>query len=511
MPETKDITETMANNTAGTAETYAAIDLGSNSFHMIVCRFSDGTLHIEDRLRERVRLSGGLDEKRQLSEDAKQRALECLTRFGQRISGIPKTRVRAVGTNTLRSAHNAGKFLAKAKKALGHPIEVISGVEEARLIYLGVAHGIGPAEERRLVMDIGGGSTELIIGEGFNPIYMQSLYMGCVSMTQRFFADGAITTKAMKQAEIAARVELEPVAAIYRNMGWDLAIGASGTIRAVRTVVGEAGWCAEGITLDALKKLRDALLDAGHMDKLDFKGMSEERKPVLAGGAIVLLAIFKALGIEQLKVSDRALREGLIYDLLGRFHQDDVRGRAVANLAQRYHVDTIQAERVANTAMDCLTQVADTWQLDVEDAKQWLGWAAQLHEIGLDIAHSQYHKHGAYIVEHADLAGFSRQEQLLLSTLIRLHRRKFSSTAIQRLMEEQTSRAHHLAILFRLAVLLNRSRLTKPLPEFDLKAEDEHLDIRFPDDWLKKHRLTQADLEQEQNFLKAAGFKLSFS
>jgi exopolyphosphatase/guanosine-5'-triphosphate,3'-diphosphate pyrophosphatase len=509
MPDSKALSETEAS--PATTETYAAIDLGSNSFHMIVCRFSDDTLHMEDRLRERVRLSAGLDEKRQLTEEAKQRALDCLTRFGQRLSGIPKSRVRVVGTNTLRSAHNANKFLRKAQQALGHPIEIISGVEEARLIYLGVAHGIGPDEERRLVMDIGGGSTELIIGEGFRPIYMQSLYMGCVSMTQRFFTDGAITAKAVKQAEIAARVELEPVANIYRQMGWELAIGASGTIRAVRSVVVEAGWCAEGITLDALKKLRDALLAAGHVDKLDFKGLSEERKPVFAGGAMVLLAIFKALKIKELKVSDRALREGLIYDLLGRFHHNDVRGRAVANLAQRYHVDADQAERVANTAMDCLAQVVDTWQMDEAEAKQWLTWAAQLHEIGLDIAHNQYHKHGAYIVEHTDLAGFSRQEQLLLSTLVRLHRRKFSTAAIQRLVEEQVSQVRHLAILFRLAVLLNRSRVKSPLPAIILDAKEDRLDIRFPDDWLQKHRLTQADLELEQDFLTNAEFKLSFS
>lgn len=497
--------------TESPVETYAAIDLGSNSFHMIVCRYQNGTLHMEDRLREHVRLSAGLDNKRQLTEEAKQRALDCLTRFGQRISGIPRGHIRAVGTNTLRSAHNTGKFLSQAQQALGHPIEVIAGVEEARLIYLGVAHGIDPTEERRLVMDIGGGSTELIIGENFDPLYMQSLYMGCVSMTQRFFKDGSITAKAIRKAEIAAQVELEPVAAIYRNLGWDLAIGASGTIRAVRTVVRESGWSGEGITLASLESLRDAMLAAGHVDRLELKGLSEERKPVFPGGVMVLLAIFKALGIEQLKVSDRALREGLIYDLLGRTHHDDIRGRAVSNLAQRFHVDTSQAERVLTTAMDCVKQVAQDWQLDLDDAAQWLNWAAQLHEIGLDIAHNQYHKHGAYIVEHADLAGFSRQGQLQLSTLIRLHRRKFSLSAIQRLREEHATKVSRLAVLFRLAVLLNRSRSNSSLAEFSLQAEEKRLSVQFPAGWLDNHALTQADLDLEKDFLKAAKFKFSFS
>lgn len=302
------------------SESFAAIDLGSNSFHMIVCRFSEGELLVEDRLREMVRLGAGLDKERNLMPEIQERALACLENFGQRLSEIPTENIRAVGTNTLRSAKNSLEFILKAEQALGHPIEIISGVEEARLIYTGVAHGIGTDGQRRLVMDIGGGSTELIIGTGSTPQYMQSLYMGCVSMTRRFFSDGKITPKTFKKAEIAARMELEPVESTYLRLGWENAIGASGSIRSIRTVVREAGWSDEGITLDSLKSLRDAVIEAGYIDKLDFKGLSSERKPVFIGGVVVLLATFKALGIERMQVSDSALREGLIQELLGRAH-----------------------------------------------------------------------------------------------------------------------------------------------------------------------------------------------
>lgn len=492
-------------------ETYAAIDLGSNSFHMIVCRYANDELIVEDRLREMVRLGAGLDRKRRLTEEVQQRALACLQRFGQRLRDIPAKNIRIVGTNTLRSAKKSKLFLDSAEQALGHPIEVISGVEEARLIYLGVAHGIGSDEQRRLVMDIGGGSTELIIGEGFTPKYMQSLYMGCVSMTQRFFSDGSITGKALKRAEIAARMELAPVQAMYRKLGWEKAIGASGSIRAIRDVVRENSWSEEGITLDSLKRLRDAMLEAGHIDKLQLKGLSPERAAVMPGGAQVLLGTFKALGIDRMHVSDSALREGLIHDLLGRTHQQDVRNSAVNSLARRYHVDEVQAEQVTNTACACARQVEKAWKLDIRESCQWLGWAALLHEIGLDIAHSQYHKHGAYIVEFSDLAGFSRQEQLVLATLIYNHRRKFTQSHFKRLADYRAQNTRYWAILLRLAVLLHRSRSMEPLPEFTLTAEKKNLRIEFPPDWLQSHQLTRTDLEQEAEYLAAADFTLEYS
>jgi exopolyphosphatase/guanosine-5'-triphosphate,3'-diphosphate pyrophosphatase len=497
------------NNAADTAyETYAAIDLGSNSFHMIVAREQEGQLHIVDRLREMVRLSGGLDDAKCLTLEAQTRALECLQRFGQRVSDITQGKVRAVGTNTLRSAHNSHIFLPKAEQALGHPIEIISGMEEARLIYLGVAHSLAADDSKRLVVDIGGGSTEVIIGEGVAPLCMESLYMGCVSMTMKYFPNGHITSAAWKRAEIAALMELEPIITLFRQAGWDKAIGASGTVKAVRNVVQAMGWSENGISAAAMKQLVSALKKAGHFDKIKLSGLSEERRPVFAGGVAVLNGIFKALKIEHMEVSDGALREGLLHDLLGRLHHEDIRGSSVAALAKRFQLDLTQAARIEDTVKQLLNQVVEDWDLSITDDGQWLSWAAQLHEVGVNIAHSHHHKHGAYIVQNADLSGFSQQEQAILAMLIRAHRRKFPKAGFESLPGNWQQRAQRLAVLLRLSVLLHRSRSTTPVPNLELQGSDNALTVRFPKAWLEKHSLTRADLEQEVAYLTASGFNL---
>lgn len=492
-------------------ETYAAVDLGSNSFHMIVAREHDGQLNIQDRLRDMVRLSAGLDDNKCLTLEAQDRALACLQRFGQRVSNLPQGSVRAVGTNTLRSAHNSNIFIKNAEEALGHPIEIISGMEEARLIYLGVAHSLATDEDKRLVIDIGGGSTEVIIGEGFAPLCMESLYMGCVSMTLRFFSDGQITSQALKRAEIAARVELASIANMFRKVGWGKAIGASGTIKAVRNVVQAMGWSENGISLESMKKLASTLKKAGHIDKVVLKGLNDDRRPVFIGGFAVLYGIFKALKIEHMEVSDGALREGLLHDLLGRIHHKDTRGRSVQTLAKRFQLDLAQAARVEETANQLLPQVVDAWQLNIYEDGQWLSWAAQLHELGLSIAHSHYHKHGAYIVQNADLSGFSQQEQAILAVLIRSHRRKISNSAFLTLPDHWQIRAQRLTILLRLSILLHRSRSSKPIPLLELEPGDNTLAVRFSNGWLEKYSLTKADLEQEATYLAANGFTLSIA
>ena len=484
-------------------DTYAAVDLGSNSFHMIVAREQQEQLHIVDRLREMVRLSAGLDDAKCLTLEAQTRALECLRRFGQRVASIPLGKVRAVGTNTLRSAHNSHVFIHKAEEALGHPIEIISGMEEARIIYLGVAHSLAVDKNRRLVIDIGGGSTEIIIGEGFSPIYMESLYMGCVSMTLRFFPNGEITAPTWKRAELAALVELEPILTLFQKAGWNKAIGASGTVKAVRSVVQAMGWCDNGISISALKKLADSLRKAGHVDKVQLKGLSDERRPVFVGGVVVLYGIFKALKIDFMEVSDGALREGLLHDLLGRVHHEDVRGRSVVALAKRFQLDLAQAARIEDTVKHLLSQVATDWRLNITNDGQWLSWATQLHELGLAVAHSHHHKHGAYIVQNADLSGFSQQEQAILAVLIRTHRRKFLKTYFQSLPPHWQLRAQRLAILLRLGVVLHRSRSPLPVPRLQLTSTDNSLVVKFPKGWLAKHPLARTDLEQEKNFLAA--------
>lgn len=489
----------------------AAVDLGSNSFHMIVARARAGDVMVLDRLREMVQLAAGLDSARRLSREAQLRALECLRRFGQRVMYMAPERVRAVGTNTFRHAHDAQDFLIQAEAALGHPIETISGIEEARLIYQGVVHGLANPVGRKLVVDIGGGSTELIAGESFDAVRMESLYLGCVSMSRTYFGDGKVTSERWKRAELAAHQEFESVQTLYQNFAWEEALGASGTVRAIQAVVRNAGWSRDGITPEALRRLRDAVIKTGTASKLRFNGLRRARRGVFPGGLVVLMAAFDALGIEQLRSADGALREGLLYDLLGRIRDEDVRSQTVDSLSERYHVDRPQAERIRTTALDFLDQTARSWELDSREARLLLSWAAQLHEIGLDIAHAHYHKHGEYIIAHSDLLGFSREEQKLLATLVLAHRRKFPVSVFKALPAHQRPSAERLAILLRLAALLRRSRVSIPLPEPRLRAHEKRVTLEFPAGWLRRHPLTGADLDEETAYLRSSGYKLRSS
>ena len=488
----------------------AAVDLGSNSFHMIIARMQDREFNLIDRLREQVRLAEGMDERRLIDERAQARALECLRRFAQRLSGLPAESIRAVGTNTLRSARNAADFLERAEEVLGHPIEIISGIEEARLIYSGVAHSLAADGGNRLVMDIGGGSTELIIGRGFEPVMMESLYMGCVTLSARFFADGAITRGAIDRALVEARLELEPKAQPYRACGWQRAVGSSGTMLAVNKILAANGWGAGGITAAGVRRLIDAMLAAGNVAQLRLEGLGQDRAKVLPGGVVILLAAMEALDIAHMEVSDGALREGLLYDLIGRHHTDDVREASVKALMRRYHVDEAQAARVERTAAHCLAMVAEEWRLEDEECALWLGWAALLHEIGLDIAHSNHQKHGAYVLAHADLAGFSYQEQQLLSLLVLTHRRKIPAKIFKDVRSHWGKQAERLALLLRLAVLLHRSRSAAPLPDFRLEGGKKRLALHMPAGWLQDHPLTRADLEREARHLTQIGVTLEY-
>ncbi len=489
----------------------AAVDLGSTSFHLIIARIMNGQLHVVDRMRDMVLLATGLDHKNRLSEDAQKRAVECLARFGQRLRDMPPSNVRAVGTNTLRRATNADSFLSIAQHALGFPIEVVAGREEARLIYQGVAHSVAPHAGRRLVIDIGGGSTELIIGEGYEPLSMESLHMGCVSMSRAYFADGVIRARDMRRAEIAARLELQPIERQYQRLGWQNAVGASGTIRTADKIVRDNGWSDNGITQQALHKLRDVMLTAGHVQRLKWEDVSNDRISVLPGGVAILLAIMEALNIERIGVAEGALREGTLYDLLGRIAHDDARETSIHALMARYQVDVAQATRVENTAVTCLGQVKQDWKLTEEEHAHLLCWAARLHEIGLAIAHNQYHKHGSYIVENSDLPGFSHQDQVRLGGLIRGHRRKFPMEVFSQLSSAQIDQQWRLCVLLRLAVLLHRNRTDAELPQFILVAGKKSLRIQFPPVWLAQHPLTETELGHEAEYLATANIKLEFA
>ena len=486
-------------------ETFAALDLGSNSFHLIVAQDQGERLQVVDRHREMVRLAEGLDAGQELSSATAERALACLERLGERLRELPARNVRVVGTNALRKARNSRSFIRRAEKALGHRIEIISGREEARLIYLGVSHSLEDDRDSRLVVDIGGGSTEIILGRRFQPRLMESLFIGCVGLSDRFFPDGRITPAAMANAERAARQELEAVEQIYLARGWDTAIGASGTILAVGDAVeGETG--AREITAEGLQVLRERLLRAGHVERLDLESVSADRAPVFPGGVAILSAIFASLGIERMSVSDGALREGLLHDLLGRVHDEDIRDRTVGNLVERYHIDRDHAARVSRTAGNLLEQVGPAWDLLDPDLDAILRWGATLHEIGLDIAHSQYHKHGGYLLDHMDLPGFSRFEQHRVSLLVRAHRRKFPAEDFADAQD-----VLRLCVLLRIAVVLHRGRTDVPLPSFGISVRDHAVRLSLPRKWLQAHPLTELDLAQEAEYLAGGAIELEVS
>jgi exopolyphosphatase/guanosine-5'-triphosphate,3'-diphosphate pyrophosphatase len=497
-------------NPALAGQTIAAVDLGSNSFHMIVAQIDNEQLQVIDRLKEMVRLGAGLDTNKQITPEARERALGCLSRFGQRLRELPQGAVRAVGTNTMRQIRDGGEFLRLAQEALGHPIEIIAGREEARLVYLGVAHGLATGDDKRLVVDIGGGSTELIIGQGYEPLERESLFMGCVSMSQRFFADGRISKQAMDAAVIAGRLEIRPVRRFYEAGNWELAVGSSGTIRSIRDVVQAAGWSSAGISRKSLKKLRKALIAAGQADNISLEGLSDDRRPVFAGGVAVLSAVFKALDIEVMRVSDLALREGLLYELLGVIHHQDVREQTVETLVKRFGLDAQQGALVSSTATSLLQQVAAPWNLLKPDHALLLDWVARLHEIGLIISHGSFHKHGAYILANADLSGFTRQQQTMLAALLRGLRRKFPASVFNELAPEIRECAQRLCILLRLSALLHRGRSRTQRPAIEIQVEDNGIQLRFPSGWLKVHPLTRAELETEAGYLKAIGYQLSY-
>lgn len=492
-------------------ETLAAIDLGSNSFHMIVAHLEEsGTLSVIDRLRWNVRLGAGLDEHGIIDQTAQERAFACLETFAQRIRDLPQSAVRIAGTNTLRVAQNAAAFVSRAEEILQHPIEIIGGREEARLIYLGVAHGLAAGEGRRLVVDIGGGSTELIIGQGLQPLHRESMYTGCVSISRHFFSDGTLSTKNFNAAETEARLVFFSQAASFNARHWNEAIGCSGTIKAIRNIVNKEGWCLDSISYKSLKQLRRALIEAGHIDALQLAGLSDNRRPVLAGGLCVLMAVFETLNIEQMQVSDQSMREGLLYDLVGRITHHDVRDATVETAISKWGIDAPQAKRVTDTVAKLFDASCQQWSLDSEALRPLLLWAAMLHEVGLQISHNNYHKHGAYILRNADLQGFSRQEQALLAALVLSHRSKFRGNEFKQLMKPFARTGARMCVLLRLSVLLHRGRTEQQLPNITIDINGNTILLSFPPAWLDDHSMTLADLIKEVNYLHAAGFQLHF-
>jgi len=474
-------------------ERLAAVDLGSNSFRLQVGRVVGNQIYPLDSLKEPVRLAAGLTPDKWLDAAAQRRALAALARFAERLRGFPRAAVRAVATNTLRVARNAATFLAEAEAVLGFPIEVIAGREEARLIYLGVAHTLPHQRGRHLVVDIGGGSTEFIIGRKLEPLLLESLYMGCVSYSLRFFPDGRIDKRSMKEAELAACRELQTIAHAYRTTGWDLAVGSSGTAKAICELLEFNGLAAGTITREGLERLKHRLVTAGHAAQAKLTGLRPDRVPVLPGGVAIMAAIFEELGLEEMVYSEGALRLGVLYDLLGRYHHEDMREATVRRFIERYEVDRSQALRVATTALELYQQLRPDEDIENSPAAQFLAWAARLHEVGVSVAHAGYHKHSAYILANADMPGFSKRDQALLALLALTHRGK-----LERAQSLDKNAPEWLLIFcLRIAALLHRARDDTPLPAFHARRGSKGFELAIDRQWLAEAPLTAAALTEE--------------
>lgn len=484
--------------------TLAAVDLGSNSFKLQVARVVDDQIYPLDALKEPVRLTAGIGEDKKLDIESQARGLACLNRFSERLRGLPQGAVRCVGTSALRVAVNAAEFLQQAEAILGYPIEIIAGREEARLVYIGVAHSLPAAEHPRLIIDIGGGSTECVIGEGMTPVLMESLHLGCVNFTQRYFADGQITKSNLGLAIIAARAQAQTIAPVYAGK-WQEAVGSSGTARIISDVLIQNGWAEQGITRDGLARLREQMLLIGNQNKLELPGMKSDRKPVFAGGVAVMSGIFAEFGIEKMTIADGALREGVLYDLLGRFHHCDMRAATVNQFMRRYHVDHKQARRVADIAILLFQQIEQGLD-NAEDIKPYLIWAAQLHEIGISIAHSGYHKHGAYILANADMPGFSQKDQARIALLVRNQRGGLDKLGD---MTSIPATILPLVIIMRLAVLLCRSRSPIELGKFSLTMSPTAAQLQLSQEWLVANPLTATALTDETRSWKQLGYKFT--
>lgn len=486
----------------------AAIDLGSNSFHMAITRVEHGEIRPIERMADTVQLAAGI-ENGMLSTEAIARGLECLSRFRQALDVVKPDTVRIVGTNALRVAKNGKAFRQSAEAIIGHPLEVVSGREEARLVYLGVAHSMAD-DGTRLVVDIGGGSTEFIIGERFEARLMESLHMGCVSYADRFFPNAEITERNFEKAYLAAYSEVLNIRKTYIKQGWQDAVGSAGTLRAVESVIVAQGWATSGIDAANLQKLKELLLSYKDFKSLaKLNGLAEKRRNVFASGVAITCAFFDALKIERMRTSTGALREGIVYDTIGRLRHEDVRERTVTALMQRYAVDEQNAAKVEETAGYLFDSIGEKWQLDEAD-RELLKWAARIHEVGLSIAHSGFHKHGQYLIENSDLPGFSKSEQLELALLVRGHRQKFPLDEIELKANGRVDQVKHLCLLLRLAVLLKYVSLVEDSLPFTLAVKGESLFLRYPCGWLQNHPLTRFALEREQSLLAKKGIALEF-
>jgi len=486
----------------------AAIDLGSNSFHLIIAKIEHGEVRPIEVLAEKVQLGAGL-EKNRLSQAAIERGLDCLSRFAQLLESIEPERVRAVGTNALRVAKNRTDFTLPAARLLRTRVDVIYGREEARLVYLGVAHTLADDAHSRLVVDIGGGSTEFIIGQRFEPQRLESLQMGCVSSSRKCFKNGQISARNYRKAYDRACLEISRIRSRYNARHWAESVGSSGTLNAIEAIINGNGWGEGGITRDGLGKLEKKLLKFSHFDEIKLDGLSDNRRNVIVAGVAITSALFDMLGIDMMRTSKGALREGVIYDLMGRLSHEDVRERTINALMQRYSADCDIADIVERRCSLFFSETRKMWHLHKSD---WdlLRWAARTHEIGMAISHKHFNRHSAYLLRNADLPGFSQEEQEQLALLVQGHRGKLRDHLLAEFSGTERARLRYLLAVLRLAARFKYVEILEQMPEFQVQAGENAITLEFPPDWLDSHPLTFSELEQELGYLRKLGIQLKF-
>jgi exopolyphosphatase/guanosine-5'-triphosphate,3'-diphosphate pyrophosphatase len=487
---------------------YAVIDLGSNSFHMLIAKSMAGGIHTIGRVKRKVRLAAGLDSNNILSDEAMQRGWECLALFAERLQDIPKQNVTIVATATLRLAINAEVFKTQAEKILGHAINVISGELEARTIYKGVAH-TSSCTGNQLVIDIGGASTEVVIGKGFEALHYKSLNMGCVTFLERYFKDSQLNEANFDTAINAARIIIDDVAIEYKSAGWELASGASGTVQAIQEIMIAQG-LSDSLTLEKLNTIKQQSITYQTISDLALPGLSEDRRLVFVSGLAILIALFESLEINKMGLAGGALREGVLYSMVNEFNSNDICKRTVDGLMNRYHVDQNQANRVFFLAVQLAKSVENDWPIEKMNGLILLKAVSQLHELGLIIEYKQYHKHTAYILENTEMPGFSQSEHKVIAAVACAHREDISQDIFKPLGSNNLL-AQYLVRIIRLAVILSMRRQDDVLPKFTLTAKKEVLNLGFATNWLNEHPLMASELIQESKQQSKIGWKFIVS
>lgn len=488
------------------SDIYAVIDLGSNSFHMLMVKVVGGSVQVIGRVKRKVRLAAGLNDNLVLSHKAMKRGWECLALFAERLQDIPPQNIRIVGTATLRLAQNVKTFLQEAEAILGQKVQVISGEDEARIIYLGVAH-TSNSDSNRLVIDIGGASTEVVIGQGFTPKLLSSLNMGCVTFLERYFSDQQLSEENFQAAIKAAEVAVQPIQQRFIAEGWQIAVGASGTVQAMQEILVAQGK-DEVITLQRLEDIMQQAMACGPVEQLNILGLAQERKQVFASGLAILIALFRQLQIPGMTLSGGALREGVLYSMLPQLQDTNVRSRTVNSLMVRYFIDQQHAQRVAEMATELAEQLQSRWDLQRFEGHSMLRSGALLHELGLLIEYKNHHHHGAYIINHSDLPGFTRAQQQLVMALVYNHRADIAREVIARQTMTSVLLTVRLTRILRLAVILSMRRRHEALPQVNISAKAETLTLHMPAGWLEQHPLMRAELEQEVQYQQQAGWEL---